>query len=41
LGLTPIEEEEEQRVNVKEVLEKLDKGEISPEEAKKLLKKGG
>ncbi len=41
LGITPVEEEEEQRVNVKEILEKLDKREISPEEAKKLLKKGG
>ncbi len=39
LGIAP--EEEEERVDVKEILEKLDKGEISPEEAKKLLKKGG
>ena len=37
LGIAP----EEERVDVKEILEKLDKGEISPEEAKKLLKKGG
>ena len=41
LGITPVEEEEEQRASVKEILEKLDRGEISPEKAKKLLKKGG
>lgn len=40
LGIAPFKEEEEKN-NVKEILEKLDRGEITPEEAKKLLKKGG